>query len=210
LKIIIITTDSSTTARLFLFTNFLHFKSSVVGNGPKVLDAVKQLTQIVQDASEIVAIIAVAWTLVGVKDRLISFIGRTALKDSPPKARLLETVGGVVNYGIYAAAFFSCLTTCGINITPLLASLGGASVVIGLASQTILGELASSLTLFIAPPFGVGDNVRFLSGGALVMEGLVLAIEPMRTILKTAEGNTLYVSNGKVVGWEVENASRKA
>lgn len=122
----------------------------------------------------------------------------------------METVGGFLNYGIYAGAFFSSLTTCGINITPLLASLGGASVVIGLASQTILGELASSLTLFVAPPFGVGDNIKFLSGGALVMEGIVLAIEPMRTILKTADGNTLYVSNGKIVGWEVENTSRKA
>lgn len=107
-------------------------------------------------------------------------------------------------------ALFSSLDICGINITPLLASLGGASVVIGLASQAILKDLASSLTLFIAPPFSIGDSVKFRSGGGLVMEGLVLNIEPMRTILKTAEGNTLYVSNGKIVGWEVENASRKA
>ena len=125
-------------------------------------------------------------------------------------ARLLETVGGLLNYGIYAGAFFSALSTCGINITPLLASLGGASVVIGLASQTILGELASSLTLFAAPPFAAGDSVKFLSGGALVMEGVILAIEPMRTVLKTADGNKLYVQNGKIVTWEVENESRKA
>lgn len=170
----------------------------------------KKITQVIQDASEIVFIIAVAWTVVGIKDRIIAFIGRTALKDKAPLARLLETVGGLLNYGIYAGAFFTCLSTCGINITPLLASLGGASVVIGLASQTILGELASSLTLFAAPPFAVGDSVKFLSGGALVMEGVVLAIEPMRTVLKTGDGNTLYVANGKVVGWEVENASRKA
>jgi small-conductance mechanosensitive channel len=174
------------------------------------LEAVKKVTQVVQDASEIVFIIAAAWTIVGIKDRIIAFIARTALKDQAPKARLLETVGGLLNYGIYAGAFFSSLSTCGINITPLLASLGGVSVVIGLASQTILGELASSLTLFAAPPFAVADNVKFLSGGALVMEGVVLAIEPMRTLLKTAEGNTLYVSNSKVVKWEVENVSRKA
>jgi len=37
----------------------------------------------------------------------------------------------------------------------------------------------------------------------------VLAIEPMRTVLKTPEGSTLYISNSAVVNWMVLNDSRK-
>jgi small-conductance mechanosensitive channel len=53
-------------------------------------------------------------------------------------------------------------------------------------------------------------QVKFLSGGALVVEGLVLAIEPMRTVLRLADGSTLYISNSQVVGWMVQNDSQKA
>lgn len=42
-----------------------------------------------------------------------------------------------------------------------------------------------------------------------MVEGTVLAIEPMRTIMKTKEGSTLYISNNSVVTWMVDNTSQK-
>jgi hypothetical protein len=58
--------------------------------------------------------------------------------------------------------------------------------------------------------FVAGDDVKFLAeGGAVLVEGTVLAVEPMRTLLKTSEGCTLYVQNSKVVEWITLNESQK-
>ena len=186
------------------------FNNVCLGNGDKVLKVVKSVTQMVQDASEILIIVAVAWTAVGIKDRLVAFLQRTAFKGAPSLGRLLGTFSSLVNYGIYAAAAFASIATCGINITPLLASLGGASVIIGLAAQSILGQIASAVTLYASPPFAAGDDVKFLSGGALVIAGTVVALEPLRTVLKDATGSLIYIQNSKVADWEVQNDTQKA
>ena len=186
------------------------FNSLCFGNGPAVMKVIKSITQLVQDATEVIVVIAAAWTVIEVKDRFFATLERTAFKNNDGLARLAGTFSSLMNYLIYAGGALAALSSVGINITPLLASVGASSVVIGLAAQKLLGDVAASLTLFAAPPFAAGDSIKFLSGGALVTEGVVLAIEPLRTVLKTPSGGTLYISNSKVTSWEVLNDSRKA
>lgn len=185
------------------------FNTVCFGNGPAVLKVIKSFTQLVQDGSEVILVIATAWALVGLKDRFVTFVSKTALKEKEAMARLLATFSGLLNYVIFAGAGFASLATCGINITPLLASVGGASVVIGLAAQSILSDVASALTLFASPPFAAGDDVKFLAGGALVVEGTIVGIEPLRCVLRTPEGSTLYIANRDVATFMVQNDSRK-
>ena len=70
-----------------------------------------------------------------------------------------------------------------------MASVGGIGVAVGLATQSVASNVVSALSLFASRPFVVGDRVQLLSGGAVVVEGLVEQIEPMRTVLRDAEGN---------------------
>lgn len=179
-----------------------------MGHGDKVLQIVKWLTQMVQDASEIVFIVAVAWTVVRIKDRVVLLLGQKFFSGKEGLARLTNSVSFLTNYVIYGSAVLASLITCGFNITPLLASVGASSVILGLATQNILVDVASGFTLFASPPFAPGDQVKFLNDGAMILEGTVLEIEPLRTVLKTPEGSTLYISNSKVTGWEIQNDTR--
>ena len=50
------------------------FNGALRGNGPAVLAAVKQFTQLVQDTSELVVIVFVAWAAINFKDRLMKHV----------------------------------------------------------------------------------------------------------------------------------------
>jgi small-conductance mechanosensitive channel len=73
--------------------------------------------------------------------------------------------------------------------------------------RSILGNVASAVTLFASPPFAVGDKVKFVEPN---IEGTVLSIAPMKTTLRLDDGAVLYVQNAKVVNWMVVNRTAKA
>jgi small-conductance mechanosensitive channel len=70
-----------------------------------------------------------------------------------------------------------------------MASVGGIGVAVGLATQSVATNVVSALSLFASRPFVVGDRVQLMKGGAVVVEGKVEHIEPMRTVLRDPEGN---------------------
>ena len=79
--------------------------------------------------------------------------------------------------------------SAGVNVGPLMASVGGIGVAVGLATQSVATNVVSALSLFASRPFVVGDRVQLMKGGAVVVEGKVEHIEPMRTVLRDPEGN---------------------
>jgi len=114
------------------------------------MNALKVVTQVVQDLSEIIIIVGAAWAAIRFKDIVVAYIQNAFLGGEGSQAganRLLKSVASLMDYGIYISAGFAVIAAFGINVTPLMASLGGASVVIGLASQSILGNVASAVTL---------------------------------------------------------------
>lgn len=184
---------------------------AAVDYGDGIREGTRVLTQIVQDTSEVILIIGVAWTLANLKDRLMSLIINTMFGGERQYGigRILGTISNLLSFGIYIAAMFAMLIACGVNITPLLASFGGASIVAGLALQSILGNVASAMTLYASPPFEVGNHIKLLSSGSLVVEGTVMALEPLRTVLRTKTGSTLYINNATVINYMIENDSQK-
>lgn len=121
-----------------------------VGRGPQVLQSVKVATQLVQDCTEVVIIVGLAWAAVNLKDRVVAYVQERFLggaANPTGMSRILLPVAGALNIGLYGAALLSGLAAFGVNTTPLLASLGASSVVIGLATQKILGDVASAITL---------------------------------------------------------------
>lgn len=53
---------------------------------------------------------------------------------------------------------------------PLVASIGGLGLVVGLASQSLAANLASALAIYSGRPFVVGDRVELLARGSRVVE----------------------------------------
>ena len=94
------------------------------------------------------------------------------------------------------------LSTLGINMTPLVAAIGAAGLVIGLALQGTLGNLASGLMIMIYRPFDVSDVVS-LAGVIGKVDGMTL----MTTAIKTFDNQTIHVPNNKIWGDVVTNVT---
>lgn len=79
---------------------------------------------------------------------------------------------------------------------PAAAALGGfIGLVIGFATQQVLGQAVAGTFLLLARPFKIGDKI--VGAG---QEGVVEDISAMFTVLRDAEGNKILVPNNKLVG----------
>lgn len=180
-----------------------------------VIRAINMTAQFSQDIVDVIFIISFTWFAKNLKNRCCSYITNRLLeKSSIGLKRMLATASHAVDYILYIGAFLGGLHVFGFDVSPILASLGASSVVIGIAAREITENIAAAITLYTAPPFEEGNQVKLysvegLDTVAVVAEGKVKSIEPLRTILETARGTTLYVANSMVLKFMVENESQK-
>ncbi len=88
----------------------------------------------------------------------------------------------------------------GVKITALLTSLGVGGIIIGLAVQSILGDLFASLSISIDKPFHVGDFIQVDD-----LKGVVQKIGLKSTRLKSISGEQIIFSNSDLVKSRILN-----
>jgi small-conductance mechanosensitive channel len=92
--------------------------------------------------------------------------------------------------------------------TALLASAGIASIVIGLAAQSTLGNLIAGFALLLYRPFRVGDQVQLMTPRGIMMakiETLMLGY----TLLLDAENNQIIVPNSMMANIVIIRINQK-
>lgn len=90
----------------------------------------------------------------------------------------------------------------GIDLAPLLAGFGMASVVIGFALKDTLSNFASGMMILIYRPFDVGSLVDI--GGVV---GKVNSMNLVSTTIKTADNQNFILPNNKIWGDVIKNVS---
>jgi small-conductance mechanosensitive channel len=78
--------------------------------------------------------------------------------------------------------------------TTLLAGAGVASVILGLAAQTALGNLIAGFSLLLYRPFRVGGHLQVNTTAGSV-SGTVQTLSLGHTVLKGEDGKTMIVPN---------------
>ena len=94
---------------------------------------------------------------------------------------------------IWVIAFVMILGVIGIDITPLLASLGVASLAIGFAAQNIIRDYLNGFFILIEDWYRIGEWVS-VSG----MEGTVEQLSLRRTVLREPNGTLHTVPNSQI------------
>ena len=89
-----------------------------------------------------------------------------------------------------------------INISPLLAAIGGAAFVIGLALQGTLSNFASGLIILGYRPFDVGDVIE-----AAGITGIVDSMNLISTKIRTFDNKVMIVPNNKIATDTITNAT---
>ena len=136
--------------------------------------------------TSIIAVIALSWVFAGLLRHALSRTDKISVL-------LRNFLSRAAYWVILAFGIATVLSLYGVNITPLLAAFGGASFIIGFATQSTLSNFASGLLLMINRPFDVGDKVTVAG-----VSGRVRVVSTIATTILTDENETIIVPNTKV------------
>ncbi len=126
---------------------------------------------------------------------------RRSLRDKFDKDRLGILLKGSY-YGIIIIAVILALPLLGINTSGLLVAGGVTGIVIGFASQSIVGNLISGLFIMAERPIKIGSQVEIDD-----VRGFVEDIGVMSTILRNYDGLFIRIPNEKVFTNNIINIS---
>ena len=118
-------------------------------------------------------------------------------------SKLLQSfLVAVIYWLVLSFGLLIVLSFLGVDVTPLIALVGGASFIIAFAFQETLGNFASGLMIMINRPFDEGDLVD-LSG----VKGIVKSVNIVATTIVTLDNEVIVVPNRQVFGNVITNVT---
>ena len=106
---------------------------------------------------------------------------------------LVGVLQGTARIVIIAWALFTILPEAGINVTPILASVGIAGIALGFGAQSLVKDTINGLFILLENQFSKGDVVTVAG-----TTGLVEEVGLRRTVLRDLDGIVHYVPNGEI------------
>ncbi|KAI7843449.1 hypothetical protein COHA_002927 [Chlorella ohadii] len=181
----------------------------------QVLEGIKGLAQLMQDTSELVVIVFLAWFLISWKDELLNCVtarlegGKGDEGEERAIARVLVPLSNLLTWGIVATAGMTAMVAFGVNVQPLLTFGSISTVAVGFAAQSTMQNVVSALQIYSSRPFIIGDRIQLKTlSGSTIVAGVVESIAPMRTLIRSDQKLPVYINNKDVMNLIVVNESK--
>ena len=139
--------------------------------------------------------IIIAIILVKIFKNVVSKILIKGKTDYEAKRRktIIELIGSIFKYIIYIIAGLIILDFYGVNTKSLIASIGVAGAVLGLALQDTLKDFISGISLILENYLAVGDTVTYND-----FTGEVIELGLRVTKIKKASGEVMVIANRNI------------
>ncbi|MBP9854335.1 MAG: mechanosensitive ion channel family protein [Candidatus Omnitrophica bacterium] len=124
--------------------------------------------------------------------------------DDPSIELMVKSISGILRWVIWALAVIFILDNMGVNISTFVAGIGIGGIAVAMASQAILGDAFSALSIFLDKPFEIGDFI-ILDGDYL---GTVEHIGIKTTRIRSLSGEQLVFSNSDLTKSRIKNYKR--
>lgn len=135
--------------------------------------------------------------------RMVRKLVRRWIGHVPNISDLLQAfVVGIVYWIVLAIGLMLVLSGLGVDVTPLFALFGGASIIAALAMQDSLSNLAAGLMIMIYRPFDEGHYVDI--GG---VAGTVKSTNIVATTVMTPDNQVIIIPNKNVWGNVITNVT---
>jgi small conductance mechanosensitive channel len=146
---------------------------------------------------QFVGILAGFW----IASRIIGRMVTSAVKRMPKSSELLRKfVGDLVRWTIMIVGLAVAVNALGVTVGPMIAAIGAAGLVIGLALQGTLSNFASGILILVTRPFDVGDVIS--AGGVF---GKVDAMNLVSTRVLTFDNQVMLVPNNQIWNGVITN-----
>lgn len=157
----------------------------------------ENLTQLLASAALIVALTVLGLIAVNLAGRRAlawaQALGRAPSERRQQLVTLIHVVRWTLVVLLVVSAVLMLMGTFGLNITPLLASVGVAGLAVSLGAQTLIKDLIGGVLIVIENQFAVGD---FITVGDA--SGEVERITLRMTQVRAGNGDLYIVPNGEV------------
>lgn len=139
-------------------------------------------------------IIAIIVLVVGILlSRLISRLVSKAMKRSNVEDSARTFLVSVIKTALYVLVIIMALSVLNVPMSSIITVLGAAGLAVSLALQNCLTNLCGGFIILFSKPFASGDMVEI--DGTL---GIVESIGVLYTKMKTFDGKSILIPNGKV------------
>lgn len=146
-------------------------------------------------------IIAIIVMVVGViLSRLISRIVSKAMKRSNVEDSARSFLVSVIRTALYVLVIIMALSVLNVPMSSIITVLGAAGLAVSLALQNCLTNLCGGFIILFSKPFASGDTVEI--DGTL---GIVESIGVLYTKMRTFDGKSILIPNGKVSDTKLVN-----
>lgn len=141
------------------------------------------------------------WGLKAIEAWMIHAIDR---KNGDPSTRTsFGFLALLIKIAFIVAIVLFTLNNLGVNVSTFIAGLGVGGIAIALATQNILGDLFSSLSIVLDKPFVVGDYINLGE-----WQGEVEHIGLKTTRIRSLTGEQIIVSNSDLLSSKIRNIKR--
>lgn len=202
-------TDSAMTTKISQYRLYIH---SVQGIAVDIKDASSTWAAVkgwvaseeggmrwVMNLAKVAGILFVFYFLAGLAGKAVK---RATDAMQNPSLLLQRFLVQSVRRLVIAAGILMALSAMEVSIAPLLAMIGAAGLVVGLALQGTLSNFASGIMILFYRPFDVGDSIE--AGGIL---GKVTAMNLVSTVITTPDNKRMIVPNNDIWGGVITNIS---
>ena len=140
----------------------------------------------------------------GVVNYLLGSWAARKFEGDPTITTAMGSVGFLIRFAVWATFIMLALDNLGIDVGPLVASLGIGGLALGLALQGTLSDLFASFSIIFDKPFAVGDYIQVGS-----LAGTVEHVGLKTTRVKSLTGEQLVFSNSDLLGSRIQNFQRR-
>jgi small conductance mechanosensitive channel len=106
---------------------------------------------------------------------------------------LVQTARWVLDIGLTIVALMMILSAFGVDIVPMLASVGVAGLAVSLGAQTLIKDVIGGILILVENQYAVGDTVELG-----IAKGQVEEITLRATQVRGLDGQLYVVPNGEV------------
>jgi small conductance mechanosensitive channel len=136
---------------------------------------------------------AVAIAFVLFLSRLLGRLADRVIAKRPVSMLLENFIKVGVRRSVLFIGLIACLPLIGVNIGPVLALIGAAGLVIGLALQGTLSNFASGVLILIYRPYDTGDAITVAG-----LSGKVSGMNLLYTTINTFDNQLITIPNNSV------------
>lgn len=143
-------------------------------------------------------IIGAIWLTQFIENAIHVIVNRYVLAGGSTRAKLrTETLNVTSSYAVrslmFAVLFLLVMQMVGLNIAPLLATAGVASIAIGFGAQTLVKDVLAGFFILLEDQYAVGDVIS-VGDKAGRVESMTLRV----TRLRNGNGELVVIPNGEI------------